>query len=109
METYLTESNRSLYARSGTSLLNVEFYHFKGCVIIADRFLTAQPELNFISGRLGKLLAEPWWGVEAATGADGTTAAAIPEGVMGVYSVLTKVSTSCFTEVILPNKWRYYS
>jgi len=39
------------------------------------------------------LLAEPWWGVEAATGADGTTATAIPERVMGVYSVSGTVIT----------------
>ena len=94
---------------SGTNLLNIEFYHFKGTVFIGEHFITTKPEFNVVSGRLGKLLAEPWWRVEAATGAGGTTATAILERVMGIYSVLTTVSTTCFTEVVLSNKWRYDS
>ena len=89
-------------------LLDIKFNKFNQGVIIYS-FVTTKPEFNVVSGRLGKLLAEPWWSVEAATGADSTTATAIPERVMGVCSVLTKVSTSCFTEVIIPNKWWYYT
>ena len=70
------------------------------------RFITAQPEFNVISGRLGKLLAEPRWSVEATAGASWATATAIPERVMGVYLGPDTISTPCVTEVILTNKWR---
>ena len=57
-------------AVNGTNnLLYVKLDDFNQNIFIFSALIIAQPEFNVISGRLGKLSAEPWWGVEAAASA----------------------------------------
>ena len=86
-------------------LLHIKLNQINQNIFIFNALITAQPEFNIISGRLGELLAEPWWRVELAAAASCTTAMAIPERIIRIYSVFISRLGSRITKVILTNKW----
>ena len=51
---------------------------------------------------------KPWWWVEGATGASGTTSLSIPQGVTiwKEHKLTISLSYAWFTEVVLAHKWR---
>ena len=38
------------------------------CIFVISALITTKPDFNVVTCRLGKLLAEPWWVVEATAG-----------------------------------------
>ena len=92
-----------------SSSFHIEFHELYWNIFTSSTSRSTDPDLNVISCGGGKCYIEPWWWVEGATGASGTTPLFIPQGVTIWPEDATPTSVSsytCLTEVVLAHKWR---
>ena len=62
-------------------LLHIEFHELYRCVFISNPLITTDPDLNVIGCGRMQFYIEPWWWVDGATHARGTTPLSIPQRV----------------------------
>ena len=84
--------------------LHVEFQELYWRIFSSN--ITADPDLNVISCGGRQLYVEPWWWIEGATGACGTTALSIPQGITIWPKSISTIppSYAWLTEVVLSHK-----
>ena len=69
--------------------------------------LTTDSDFNAVSCGGRQSYVEPWWWVEGATVASGTTPLTVPQGItIRIEKTIGEaVIYACFTEVVLAHKW----
>ena len=87
--------------------LHIEFYELYWRIFSLNPIIRTDSHFDVISCGGRQLYIEPWWRVEGATSASGTTPLSVPQG-LAVWPEntidLTPFTYSCFTKVVLANE-----
>ena len=89
-----------------SSSFDIEFYELYWSIFIPNPLIATDPDLDVISCGGRQSYIDPWWRVEGATVAIGTTPLSIPQGVTAWPESKTTpiLSYACLTEKVFAHK-----
>ena len=101
------QSTDPVYCMVALSSLHIEFYELYWRIFSLNSIIRTDSHFDVMSCGGRQLYIEPWWQIEGATSASGTTPLSVPQGVTiwpeNIID-LTPFTYSCFTKLVLANE-----